>query len=90
MCRLEAELQTVSVTLQGKATEVVMRRQSIKIVTFMALLLKLKFIFVHVRVCILLTFWSYFHRTFPLTLDIGCGKSHIAEHLYKVAFNGCS
>uniref|UniRef100_A0A8K9V8I1 Arginine-hydroxylase NDUFAF5, mitochondrial n=1 Tax=Oncorhynchus mykiss TaxID=8022 RepID=A0A8K9V8I1_ONCMY len=36
-----------------------------------------------VRVCILLTFWSYFHRTFPLALDIGCGKSHIAEHLYK-------
>uniref|UniRef100_A0A8K9XA54 Methyltransferase type 11 domain-containing protein n=1 Tax=Oncorhynchus mykiss TaxID=8022 RepID=A0A8K9XA54_ONCMY len=33
-----------------------------------------------VRVCILLTFWSYFHRTFPLALDIGCGKSHIAEH----------
>lgn len=23
-------------------------------------------------------------RSFPLTLDIGCGKSHIAEHLNKV------
>uniref|UniRef100_A0A8C7JYY9 Arginine-hydroxylase NDUFAF5, mitochondrial n=1 Tax=Oncorhynchus kisutch TaxID=8019 RepID=A0A8C7JYY9_ONCKI len=46
-----------------------------------------RFISVLVRVCILLTFWNYFHRTFLLALDIGCGISHIAEHLYKVAFN---
>lgn len=27
---------------------------------------------------------SLLFRTFPLALDIGCGKSHIAEHLNKV------
>lgn len=27
---------------------------------------------------------SCLRRSFPLSLDVGCGKSHIAEHLNKV------